>query len=112
MSLIDSTKSNSCFESISVGSQIIHYIDNIANEILHLLGKSWRWLYNTLQSDISKKRRKLVGGGGKERGRKENGEGRENSGKTEYRDGEGRKGAWERAGRRKGNERGKAGKGH
>lgn len=46
MSLIDSTKSNSCFESISVGSQIIHYIDNIANEILHFLGKSWRQLYN------------------------------------------------------------------
>lgn len=42
MSLLDSMKSNSCFELIPVGSQIVYYIDNTANERLHFLGKPWK----------------------------------------------------------------------
>lgn len=116
MSLIDSRKSNSYFKSISVGSQIIHYIENIANEILHLLGRSWRQ-FTILYRVIYQKKKEIGWSGRKVKGkrkRKEEGEWRgegKRSEKTERRDGEGRKGGWEWAGRSQGNERGKGGKG-
>lgn len=83
MSLIDSTKSKSCFESISVGSQIIHYIDNIANVIYYIRlvnhGDGCAILYRVIYQ--KKEGNWLEGRKGdgekKEEGRRRTGEGRE-----------------------------------
>lgn len=48
MYIIDSTYSNSCFEVIPVGSQIMYYIYNTSNKIPHFHGKWWKYLDNTI----------------------------------------------------------------
>lgn len=48
MHIIDSTHSNSCFEVIPVGSQIMYYIYNTSNKIPYFHGKWWKYLDNTM----------------------------------------------------------------
>lgn len=63
MHIIDSTYSNSCFEVIPVGSQIMYYIYNTSNKIPYFHGKWWKYLDNTMvcYARETETGRKLIG---------------------------------------------------
>lgn len=63
MHIIDSTDSNSCFEVVPVGSQIMYYISNTSNKIPHFHGEWWKYLDNTIVCYANERDRESRGWG-------------------------------------------------